>query len=93
MLKSKASSEEGAYTAGTTPKKPLNRRGALTCLAEAYGKANGKRPFVVQMASALVIFALGDMFAQRIGRDKYDPVKTARTAFIGGTIGFPQFKW
>lgn len=69
------------------------RLGPLTRPVEAYGRAHRKRPYVTQVISAVTIFALGDMGAQRIGGKDYDPVRTGRSLIIGAVAAIPQFKW
>ncbi|CAN8102038.1 unnamed protein product [Discula destructiva] len=69
------------------------RLGPLTRATQAYGRAQRKRPWVVQLCTSLTIFCLGDMCSQRIGGKDYDPVRTGRAIIIGGVISIPNFEW
>ncbi|KAJ6786188.1 hypothetical protein PWT90_00750 [Aphanocladium album] len=69
------------------------RLGPLTTIATAFGRAQQKRPYVVQTISAMVIFIAADVSAQNIGGAEYDPIRTARTTFIGALFAIPQYRW
>ncbi|OAA57769.1 Mpv17/PMP22 [Cordyceps fumosorosea ARSEF 2679] len=69
------------------------RLGPLTQVATAFGRAQQKRPYVVQTLSAMVIFIAADVSAQNISGSEYDPVRTTRTTFIGALFAIPQYRW
>ncbi|KAM3524135.1 hypothetical protein MY4038_007876 [Beauveria bassiana] len=69
------------------------RMGPLTRVATAFGRAQKKRPYVVQTVSAMFIFIAADVGAQNINGAEYDPVRTARTTFIGALFAIPQYRW
>jgi dihydroorotate dehydrogenase len=60
---------------------------------QAYGRAQRKRPYVVQVCSALVIYAAADVSAQRIRGKEYDPKRTARSLAIGAVAAIPAYRW
>lgn len=69
------------------------RLGPLTRATQAYGRAQRKRPWVVQLCTSLTIFCLGDISAQRMSGKDYDPERTGRAVIIGGIISIPNFEW
>lgn len=69
------------------------RLGPLTRATQAYGRAQRKRPWTVQLCTSLTIFFLGDISAQRIGGRDYDPERTGRSLIIGGLISIPNYEW
>lgn len=69
------------------------RLGPLTRATQAYGRAQRKRPWVVQLCTSLTIFFLGDISAQRISGSEYDPERTARSIAIGGLASIPNYEW
>ncbi|TQV92939.1 Mpv17/PMP22 family protein [Cordyceps javanica] len=94
-----AASAAGASTATETTAKsaaPTSiwmRMGPLTQLGTAFGRAQKKRPYVVQTLSAMVIFIVADVSAQNISGAEYDPIRTTRTTFIGALFAIPQYRW
>ncbi|KAI1642351.1 uncharacterized protein F4817DRAFT_305011 [Daldinia loculata] len=81
---------------GSTPVPPVplwQRLGPLTRAGEAYGRAQRKRPWATQIVSALVIYLVADISAQRIGGKDYVPERTARNLVIGGVSAVPNFLW
>ncbi len=69
------------------------RLGPLSRAFEAYGRSQRKRPYVTQFYSALVIYLLGDMSAQSISGQDYDPLRTLRSLTIGAGSAIPSYKW
>lgn len=69
------------------------RLGPLTRATQAYGRAQRKRPWVVQLCTSLTIFCLGDLCSQRIGGKDYDPERTGRAIIIGGLSSIPSYEW
>ncbi|KAJ2906365.1 Mpv17/PMP22 family protein [Zalerion maritima] len=69
------------------------RLGPLTRAAEAYGRAQRKRPYVTQIASTLVVYLAADISAQNMSGNEYDPSRTARSLTIGGLSAVPAYKW
>lgn len=69
------------------------RLGPLTRATQAYGRAQRKRPWVVQVCTSLTIFFLGDVSAQHMSGADYDVERTGRSMVIGGLISIPNFEW
>ena len=69
------------------------RLGPLTRLAQAYARAQRRRPYVTQVCTSLVIYFCADLSAQRISGKDYDPVRTARSLVIGGVSSIPSYRW
>lgn len=86
-----AAAETVSKSAAPTP--IWMRLGPLTRFAMAFGRAQRKRPYVVQTLSAMVIFIAADVSAQSISGSDYDPVRTTRTTFIGALFAIPQYRW
>lgn len=77
-----------------TPHLPLwQRLGPLSKALNAFNRAQRKRPYVVQFTGSLVVYATGDLSAQYIGGDAYDPVRTLRNVAIGGGSSIPNYHW
>lgn len=69
------------------------RLGPLSSGFRAYGRSQRKRPYTTQFVSSLVVFFLGDLGAQRINGDEYDPARSGRALVIGGMASIPSYKW
>ncbi|KAF2083778.1 hypothetical protein K490DRAFT_20596, partial [Saccharata proteae CBS 121410] len=63
----------------------------------AYGRAQARRPYLVQILSSLVIWLIGDITAQSISpageNNTYSPFRTARSLIIGALISIPNYRW
>ena len=69
------------------------RLGPLSRGFQAYGRSQRKRPYATQFCSSLVIYFLGDLAAQRINGDEYDPKRTARALVISAGSSIPSYRW
>lgn len=69
------------------------RLGPLSRAFEAYGRSQRKRPYLTQIYSSLGIYFLGDMSAQKISGEEYDPFRTLRALAIGAGSSIPSYKW
>lgn len=69
------------------------RLGPLSNAFQAYSRSQRKRPYTTQFCSSLVIYFLGDLSAQNISGDKYDPKRTARALVISAFSSIPSYKW
>ncbi|KAK8011592.1 hypothetical protein PG990_010557 [Apiospora arundinis] len=70
------------------------RLGPLTRGAEAYARAQRRRPWVTQVATMLVIYLCADISAQQIsGKDEHEYERTARSLVIGGVAAIPGHMW
>ncbi|KLP00665.1 Uncharacterized protein Y057_11223 [Fusarium fujikuroi] len=59
----------------------------------AYARAQNKSPYKTQVATAVVIYIAGDLSAQYVSGNEYDPVRTLRNAVIGCVAAIPNYKW
>ncbi|KAK4148555.1 hypothetical protein C8A00DRAFT_47612 [Chaetomidium leptoderma] len=69
------------------------RLGPLTRAAQAYARAQRKRPYVTQVCTSLFIYLCSDLSAQSMGGRDYDPTRTARSLVIGSLSAIPSYKW
>ncbi|PMD30164.1 hypothetical protein L207DRAFT_559146 [Hyaloscypha variabilis F] len=69
------------------------RLGPLSRGFQAYGRSQRKRPYATQFCSSLVIYFLGDLAAQKINGDEYDPKRTLRALVISAGSSIPSYKW
>ncbi|KAM3514690.1 hypothetical protein MY11210_001661 [Beauveria gryllotalpidicola] len=88
-----AAAETETAAKSAAPTSIWMRMGPLTQVATAFGRAQKKRPYVVQTVSAMIIFIAADVGAQNISAAEYDPVRTCRTTFIGALFAIPQYRW
>jgi protein Mpv17 len=86
--------ESSIPVANTVASLPIwQRLGPLSTAFSAYARSQRKRPLTTQFYSALVIFCLGDLSAQSINGDEYDPARTLRALIIGAGAAIPSYKW
>lgn len=90
---SKEAAKDGASSQSKSSQPIWRRLGPFTVAADAYAASQKKRPYVTQVASALVIYLCADVSAQNISGSDYDPARTARTLLIGAVAAIPQYKW
>ncbi|KAK4125788.1 FMN-linked oxidoreductase [Parathielavia appendiculata] len=69
------------------------RLGPLTRAAQAYARAQRKRPYVTQVCTSLFIYLCSDISAQSMNGKDYDPIRTARSLLIGSISSIPSYKW
>ena len=69
------------------------RLGPLSKGLQAYSRSQRKRPYTTQFCSSLVIYFLGDLSAQNISGDEYDPKRTMRALVISAFSSIPSYKW
>ena len=69
------------------------RLGPVSGAINAYGRTQRKRPWATQLGTSLVIYFCGDMAAQSIGGEDYDPWRTARHLTIGFISSIPAYSW
>ncbi|KAM0213150.1 hypothetical protein ACHAPQ_007476 [Fusarium lateritium] len=85
--------EEAVPVPSTVAPLPLwQRLGPLTTAARAYARAQSKRPYRTQVATAVVIYIAADLSAQYVSDNEYDPARTLRNAAIGGLAAIPNYK-
>ena len=86
--------EKSISTAQTPPSKPLwERLGPLSKALGAYSRIQQRRPWATQFGTSLVVYLCGDLVAQEIDGDKYDPLRTLRHLTIGGLSSIPAYTW
>ncbi len=76
--------------------KPLHlwqRLGPLTKAFNGYGRAQSTRPYATQVATSVIIYFCGDLGAQKVGGDAYDPWRAARNMAIGAVVSIPAYNW
>jgi protein Mpv17 len=69
------------------------RLGPLSRGFQAYGRSQRKRPYATQFCSSLVIYFLGDLSAQNINGDEYDPKRMLRALVISAGSSIPTYRW
>lgn len=69
------------------------RLGPLSNGFNAYVQAQQKRPYATQVASSLVIYLCGDLSAQKLGGEAYNPWRTLRNMTIGCISSIPSYRW
>jgi protein Mpv17 len=87
---------KGASIPVQNPVAPLpvwQRLGVLSKGIQAYGRSQSKRPYATQFVASLVIYLLGDLSAQNIGGDAYDPHRTLRALVISACSSIQTYKW
>ncbi|KAI9870335.1 MAG: hypothetical protein M1823_008773, partial [Watsoniomyces obsoletus] len=57
-----------------------------------FHKTQGKRPLTVQLTTTLITYLCGDLLAQEIGGEEYDPKRTLRMLVVGGVASVPGYK-
>lgn len=76
------------------PVVPLwQRLGLVSRGIAAYGRSQQRRPYRTQFITSLVIYFLGDISAQSISGDEYDPVRTGRALVISACSSILSYKW
>ncbi|RDL33803.1 uncharacterized protein BP5553_08171 [Venustampulla echinocandica] len=96
-----APGNSGSVTSGTAIPVPntiatlplWQRLGPLTKGFQAYGRSQRERPYTTQFCSSLVIYILGDLSAQSLNGDEYDPKRTLRALIISAGSSIPSYKW
>ncbi|KAL2165008.1 hypothetical protein VTH06DRAFT_304 [Thermothelomyces fergusii] len=69
------------------------RLGPLTRAAQAYARAQRKRPYVTQLCTSLFIYLCSDISVQSMGGKDYDPARTLRALSIGSIVSIPSYHW
>ena len=78
---------------GQQPLGLMQRLGPLTKAFDIYGRTQNKRPYATQLGTSVVIYFCGDLGAQKIGGEAYDPWRTTRSMAIGAVVSIPAYKW
>ena len=81
-------------TPNTISPVPLwQRLGPLSRGFSAYAKSQRENPLATQLCSSIIVYLCGDLSAQYIQGDDYDPWRTARNLVIGAISSIPSYKW
>ena len=76
------------------PPQPFwERLGPLSEAFGAYARTQKRRPWATQVGTSLVVYLCGDLSAQKIDGDAYDPFRTMRHLTIGGICSIPAYTW
>lgn len=90
------STEVPAVRDNSPPPFPLpfwRRLGPVSDAFSAYGRTQRKRPWATQVGTSLVIYLCGDLAAQKIGGEDYNPWRTVRHLTIGAISSIPAYSW
>ncbi|KAL2042435.1 hypothetical protein N7G274_004927 [Stereocaulon virgatum] len=69
------------------------RLGPVSDAFNAYGRTQKRRPWATQVGTSLIIYFCGDLAAQNIGDDDYNPWRTMRHLTIGAICSIPAYSW
>ena len=69
------------------------RLGPVTHFFRWFHRTQEKRPYTVQISTSLTVYFFGDLLAQDIGDEDYDPKRTLRMLAIGAIASVPGYKW
>ena len=70
-----------------------HRLGPVTDFFSWFHKTQAKRPLTVQVCTTLITYLCGDLLAQDIGGEPYNPLRTLRMLTIGAVASIPGYKW
>ena len=70
-----------------------HRLGAVSTFFNWFHRTQERRPYTVQVCTTLTTYLCGDLLAQDIGGEPYDPRRTLRMLTIGALDSIPGYKW
>lgn len=70
-----------------------HRLGPVKDFFSWFSRVQRRRPLTVTLATSLTTYLSGDILAQEIGREKYDPYRTLRMLTIGTVASLPGYRW
>lgn len=82
-----------ATPAEISPRPLWERLGLLSECFTGYARAQERRPWSTQFGTSLVVYLCGDLTAQYIDGEEYNPFRTLRHLTIGGIISIPSYLW
>ena len=82
-----------ATPAERSPRPIWERLGPLSEIFAGYSRAQRDRPWATQFGTSLVVYLCGDLTAQYIDGEKYNPFRTLRHLTIGGVCSIPAYTW
>ena len=69
------------------------RLGPISEVIGAYSRIQQRRPWATQFGTSLVVYLCGDLVAQKIDGEQYNPLRTLRHLTIGGICSIPAYTW
>lgn len=82
-----------ATSAEISPRPLWERFGPLSNAISGYARAQKLRPWATQLGTSLVVYLCGDLTAQYIDGEEYNPFRTLRHLTIGGLMAIPAYTW
>lgn len=76
-----------------SPQPFWERLGPLSEAFGAYARTQRRRPWATQIGTSLVVYLCGDLVAQKIDGEAYDPSRTLRHLTIGAICSIPAYSW
>jgi len=76
-----------------SPQPFWERLGPLSEAFGAYARNQKRRPWATQIGTSLVVYLCGDLVAQKIDGETYNPLRTLRHLTIGGICSIPAYSW
>ncbi|KAH0832491.1 hypothetical protein AYO21_05173 [Fonsecaea monophora] len=70
-----------------------HRLGPVSTFFQWFHRTQLKRPYTVQLCTTLTTYLCGDILAQDIGGEPYNPWRTLRMLTIGALAAIPGYKW
>lgn len=70
-----------------------HRLGPVSDFFRWFHRTQEKRPYTVQVCTTLTTYLCGDLLAQDIGGELYDPWRTLRMLTIGAIAAIPGYRW
>ena len=70
-----------------------HRLGPVSNFFRSFNRVQQRRPLTVQFCTSLTVYLCGDLLAQEIGGERYDPKRTMRMLAIGAISSIPGYKW
>ena len=90
---SKREGSSVATAAEISPRPLWERFGPLSAAFSGYARAQRNRPWATQLGTSLVVYLCGDLSAQYIDGEEYNPLRTLRHLTIGGLMAIPAYSW
>ena len=90
---SKREGSSVAASAEISPRPLWERFGPLSNVISGYARAQRGRPWATQLGTSLVVYLCGDLSAQYIDGEEYNPFRTLRHLTIGGVMAIPAYSW
>ena len=76
-----------------SPRPLWERLGPFSDIIAGYATSQKRRPWATQLCTSLVVYLCGDLAAQYIDGEVYNPFRTLRHLSIGGISSIPSYAW